>query len=73
MSKKRTLTCCNTCTSLLVCAGTAAAVNAQLLGCNSGRLVADVLCIGKSCHLSTKERLRVGLGFGGFFCMCLLQ
>ena len=50
VSKKHTLTCCNAGTSLLVCAGTAAAVNAQLLGCNSRRLVADVihvLCIGK--------------------------
>ena len=50
VSKKCTLTCCNTGTSLLVCAGTAAAVNAELLGCGSRRSVADVvhvLCVGK--------------------------
>lgn len=50
VSKKCTLTGCNTGTSLLVCAGTAAAVNAQLLGCSSRGLVADVThvpCIGK--------------------------
>lgn len=50
VSKKHARSCSDTGASLLVCAGTAAAVNTQLLGCKSRRLVADVihiLCIGK--------------------------